>query len=285
MVVFHVKSGDSDAFLYEASCETNNGKLIRDLVEIWNLRIRLRQLCGSIRELGEYGPMKQPEKVGIDHIKESYEGERIDKNQYYNADPSGLRSGNRPGPESVSTLEQVALDAESVLDMSLVTRKVAITQAILQEKLDNIRGAVTIAYPMGLPKWDTIQLTIEGIDGLQGTAAGQEILDPNTAELWVASRFFDRNESISDRLGKNDKTKVIAKLQRNGGGAPGREAGVSEEEKKAMMAYYFKKQEEMKQLAENNEDNYLNSSWADPKQLQRSLRGQTGAIKAPGVKF
>ena len=78
---------------------------------------------------------------------------------------------------------------------------------------------------MGLPKWDTVYLTIESVDGLQGAAAGQEILDPATAELWVASRFFDRNEKIYDRLGRNDKTKVVAKLQRCGGGAPGREPG------------------------------------------------------------
>jgi hypothetical protein len=28
------------------------------------------------------------------------------------------------------------------------------------------------AYPMGLPVWDTVRLTIEGLDGLEGTAAG-----------------------------------------------------------------------------------------------------------------
>lgn len=51
-----------------------------------------------------------------------------------------------------------------------------------------------------------------------------------------------------------------------------------------MMAHYFKQQEEQKRLAENSEDDYLHSSWADPKQLQRSLRGQSGAVKAPGVR-
>jgi cilia- and flagella-associated protein 298 len=59
---------------------------------------------------------------------------------------------------------------------------------------------------------------------------------------------------------------------------------VSEDEKKAMMAYYFKQQEEQKRLAENSEDDYLHSSWADPKQLQRSLRGQSNAVKAPGFR-
>ena len=114
MVVFHIKSGD-DAFLYETSCETSYDTLIRDLVAIWNIRIRLKQLCGSIRELGEYGPMKEIDKAGIDTIKENLEGVVITKNEYYNPDPSGIRTGNRPGPSYVETFESVILDAENVL--------------------------------------------------------------------------------------------------------------------------------------------------------------------------
>ncbi len=174
----------------------------------------------------------------------------------------------------------------------------------MQEKLDLVRGAVTMgkltqliygeiltliflsaAYPMGLPEWDTVRLTIEGDEGLDGTAAGQQLLNADTAELWVASKIFDRTgtQTVGDRLGHNEKTKVIGKLQRPGGGAPGREAAISEEERKSMMAYYFKKQEEMKKMAESNEDDFLHSAWADPKQLQRSLRGQSD-VRAPGLR-
>lgn len=136
---------------------------------------------------------------------------------------------------------------------------------------------------MGLPEWDTVRLMIEGEEGLEGTSAGQELLQEDTAELWVASRNFDRSQTVGDRLGHNEKTKVIGKLQRPGGGPPGREAAINEDERKAMMAYYFKKQEEMKKLAESNEDDFLHSAWADPKQLQRSLRGQAN-VKAPGLR-
>lgn len=179
---------------------------------------------------------------------------------------------------------------------------------MLQDKIDLARGAVTmgmciyciyfgivnvvtvllfnfLGYPMGLPEWDSVRLTIEGTEGLEGSAAGQELLDENTAELWVASRIFDRtgSQTVGDRLGMNEKTKVVAKLQKPGNGPPGREAAISEDEKKAMMAHYFKKQEEMKRLAESSEDDYLHSSWADPKSLQRSLRGQ-GDVRAPGLR-
>eukprot|EP00953_Heterococcus_sp_UTEX-ZZ885_P037315 19178-Heterococcus_DN1.PRE.3 len=134
----------------------------------------------------------------------------------------------------------------------------------------------------------------------------------------VLQRLFQRLLQVGDRVGKNEKTKVTCKLQRADAGPPGREPNlfpacrgsadtscgqptlllrsfgvyseaargllaVSEDERKAMMAFYFKRQEELKKLAEANDDDYLASSWADPKQLQKSLRG-TGTIQAPGVR-
>ena len=281
MVVLHLKVGE-DAFLFETTCDTSNDALLRELVAVWNLRLRLRQLASGIRELGTYGPMKPPDKAGLDSIDEDYKGVKVDKNEFYQADPTGLRTGNGPGPRLVETMEKVASDAEAAISKTTVDRKVTTSLAVLQDKLDNIRGAVMMAYPMGLPEWDTVRLTIEGEYGLDGTAAGQELLDPSNAELWAASRNFDRSQTVGDRLGRNEKTKVIVKLQKPGAGAPGREAAVSEDERKAMMAFYFKKQEEMKKLAESNEDEYLHSAWADPKQLQKSLRG-VGTVKAPGL--
>lgn len=49
-----------------------------------------------------------------------------------------------------------------------------------------------------------------------------------------------------DFIGKNEKTKIIAKLQKKGQGPPAREPVFTEEEKKTMMAYAYKKQEQHK---------------------------------------
>ena len=46
MVVIHVKKSDSESFLYETTCATTNDALIRELVEVWNMRLRLAQLSG-----------------------------------------------------------------------------------------------------------------------------------------------------------------------------------------------------------------------------------------------
>jgi hypothetical protein len=195
--------------------------------------------------MGKHGIMKKPDEFGLDEIKEEG-GEVIDKGEYYCPCPMGQRDGNGVGPQLMETIERVAQDAESVIGNTLANRRQATSLAVLQEKLDNIRGVVTMSFPMGLPEWDTIKLTIEGVDGLDGTQAAEQMLEADKAELWVASRNFDRGQTVGDRLGKNEKTKVIGKLQKPGAGAPGREAAVSEDERKAMMAYYFKKQEEQK---------------------------------------
>jgi len=64
------------------------------------------------------------------------------------------------------------------------------------------------------------------------------------------------------------------KLTKKGEGAPVREAPIDKETHKEMLAYYYKKQEEAKALEQNNEDDYMNSVWADPSQLKKQLHGQ-----------
>jgi len=46
-----------------------------------------------------------------------------------------------------------------------VARKVTLTHAALKEAIDNIRGAVMICYPMGLPEWDLVRLLLEDKEG------------------------------------------------------------------------------------------------------------------------
>ncbi len=50
-----------------------------------------------------------------------------------------------------------------------------------------------------------------------------------------------------------------------------REPLIDKETHSKMLSFYFKKQEEQKTLETETEDNYMNSNWADPKGLKRSL--------------
>lgn len=48
-----------------------------------------------------------------------------------------------------------------------------------------------------------------------------------------------------------------------------------------MLKFYHAKQEEQKELQADNEDVYMNSAWADTKNLKAQLHG-TGQIKWGG---
>jgi hypothetical protein len=64
--------------------------------------------------------------------------------------------------------------------------------------------------------------------------------------LWFSGKELQRGKILSDFVGKNEKTKVIVKIQKKGNAAPARERVVSDDEQKQMMAYYYRKQQELK---------------------------------------
>lgn len=157
--------------------------------------------------------------------------------------------------------------------------------------MGGVRDAVTAAYPGGLPEWEPTRPALDGtLDEVRSAllsqgGGGLALIDARDASLWTCGKEFQRGKLVSERLGScNEKTKVVAKLAPRGEGAPAREAMVSESEREAMSAYYFKRQEELRRLAEADEDDYLNSAWADPKGMKRSLQGLDD-VKAPGLRF
>ncbi len=72
------------------------------------------------------------------------------------------------------------------------------------------------------------------------------MINEKEATLWWAGKELFRGKILSDYIGKNEKTKIVAKLQKTGAGAPVREPMIDEETHKKMLSYYYKKQEEMK---------------------------------------
>lgn len=71
-------------------------------------------------------------------------------------------------------------------------------------------------------------------------------MEEEMTQLWWAGKELLRGKKLEDFVGRNEKTKIVAKLQKKGGGAPGREPVFGEEEQKKMMAYAYRRQEEMK---------------------------------------
>lgn len=276
MVVFLIKNSDEDQFLFESTIEESNDVLIRQLVHIWNTRLQIKRLSQAATALQHHGPAKPAKEHGIDEILEEA-GQKITRGPFYNQDPLGKRTGNRCDPKLGSVIEKTCQDAMQAIDQKQVTMRVALTAEMLQEKIDNIRGAVTIAYPMGLPEWDEVPLIIQDKDEVAG-ADFKKLLEPDTATLWFAGKQFLRDQHIKDRI-RHEKTKVTVKLQKKGASAPARQPAVSEAERKAMMAHYFKKQEELKKIQVNDDDDYLNSAWASSSAMKHSLHGSSSGVR------
>ncbi|KAL3790479.1 hypothetical protein HJC23_012035 [Cyclotella cryptica] len=278
-------SSANDSFLYETTSSTKIDDLIESLVEIHNARLRCCLIIDAVRGLAMYGVMKKPAEAGTDEVQEII-GNTVEKGPNYTADPSGLRTGNPPDGNMVEVLQQEALSLEDYVSKEQVQRKIPLTIQEINKKINNVRGAVTMAYPMGLPEWDLTRIALdEPIEKLKNTYLGGFFVQAENAALWSCNKEFRRGQRVSDRLGScNEKTKVITKLTTKGSGPPAREPIVSEAERNAMTAFYFKRQEELKKLAEADEDDYLNSEWADPKGMKRNLQG-LGDVKAPGLRF
>ncbi|KAJ7530071.1 hypothetical protein O6H91_15G077700 [Diphasiastrum complanatum] len=150
-----------------------------------------------------------------------------------------------------------------------VLYKAPLTSRMLKEHIQNIKGAIMMCYPMGLPSHDSVQ------QELKGTCEAKESLNPLTTQLWWAGKELAKERRLCDHVGKNEKTKIIVKLQEKGHGPPQREPPIDAETQKAMMAWYYKQQQEQKKLYEDEDDSYANSEWANPKALKSHFQGTT----------
>lgn len=76
--------------------------------------------------------------------------------------------------------------------------------------------------------------------------AGLQVLEDGSTQLWWAGKEMVDGKKLMDYIGKNEKTTIVAKLQKKGQGPPAREPVFTEVEKKSMMSYAYRKQEELK---------------------------------------
>eukprot|EP00164_Ancoracysta_twista_P002757 GFYU01003667.1.p1 GENE.GFYU01003667.1~~GFYU01003667.1.p1 ORF type:complete len:292 (-),score=109.81 GFYU01003667.1:244-1119(-) len=282
MVVVHLKVRDADQFLYEAPTGTSNDILTREVVDVWNMRHRSIRLVEHCQDLCNHGPYKHPDNHGIDDALMEQSGgatgERpapthIEEGRVYQPDPCGRRSGLAPTEELAQIITKETYELKSLCDKRQVDAKVTLKKEVIQEAIDRVRGAIMIVWPMGLPEYDPVREALEDREDLAGHQASQDVHDPNTAQLWWASKTLDRNKTLGDFVGKNEKTKIVAKLTKKGSQAPAKEPPLDAEGQKNLMAYWHKKQEEAKKLAEDEDDSYLTASWANPKGIKQSFTG------------
>ncbi|EPZ34652.1 hypothetical protein ROZALSC1DRAFT_27041 [Rozella allomycis CSF55] len=282
MVVLHFKRSDKSLFLFQTTVNSLISDVIDSAISIHNERLRLLRLISSCEDLINYGPIKPYMEQGLTEEQiaghaqnKTPEKIRMTKNGreiLFNPDPTGRRTGE--GNIYVAAMMTTELEhANAILSPNRVALNEFLTLQDIDQAFLNIKGAIMIAYPMGLPSDDPVQIILDNNEDLTVCSNAKEIFTLDNVSLWWASKELVPNKHLSDFIGKNEKSKVIVKLQRKGQGAPVREPAIDEKTQREMTAFFYKKQEEHKKLADNDEDDYLNSSWANPKALKNHFQG------------
>ncbi|KAI9342894.1 hypothetical protein BDR26DRAFT_858946 [Obelidium mucronatum] len=295
-MILNVKRNTDTLFFTETPVSTPVDQVIADIVEIYSTKQRLTRLIDAANDLSLYGLLRPENEQGYsieeleelnakdDAAKSGKVGQVFNREGFsyiYNPDPTGRRNGESPLLNYQEVIQTTLENARRLVAKEYWMGNNQLKMEQMTEAINTIGGALTMAYPMGMPEWEPAQEIIKNNEDLTGSAASKEVILLEDASLWWAGKEITRGKLLSDFVGKNDKTKVIVKLQKKSQGAPVRESPMDEQAQKEMMAFYYKKQEEHKKLIENNDDDYINASWANSKSLKSAFNGVSNVSWRP----
>ncbi|CAG4966302.1 unnamed protein product [Colias eurytheme] len=291
MVILLVKRGDENQFLYETNVNNQVDDVVKDIVAIFNGRLKVSRICYEFEELWTHGTFLPTEMQGLtdEQIKElkleDPWAKRCAPQGYIEAkDDMGRRCGLAPPPNLQEVLKKASEFAKETISKKQVDLRKCMTQKDVARALEELRGATKIVFPAGLPPHDPVRMELDNVEDLTGTQAANEVIDPARACLWACGKKLISGNKLSDHLGKNDKTKVTVKLCSSSEGAPGREPVLTEDERKQLMLQAYRKQEEWKKLEQDEDDSYLDSKWADGQNLKRQFHGLNNISWKPVAK-
>ncbi|KAG1704008.1 UPF0769 protein C21orf59 A [Nymphon striatum] len=277
MVRILLKRNGNEIFLYEAVSTDSIKDMMTNIIRIYNGRLKLGYICRELEELCKYGVMLPPDLQGLDVRVNDLSLENEDKNtpgcRQIEVDSNHGRNDQAPSEDMRNVILKTITEARTTISEEQIKVNVSLTLQIIQEMKKLIQKTISLVYPMGLSSHDKIQQELENFEDLSKIREQMDIIEENNAELWWASKQMSFDKTLMEYVGRNEKTKIIVKLQRHGEGVPSREPTVSAEEQQQMMLKEFRKHKEMQELEENADYSYLNCQWADGSSLKCSFQG------------
>ncbi|XP_056140387.1 cilia- and flagella-associated protein 298 [Lampris incognitus] len=289
MVQLHLKRGDESQFLFTTTVDVQLETLIQQITAIHNGRLKVDRICSEIPELADHGITLPPNMQGLTDeqivdlkLKDEWEERCVPSGgSVFKKDEIGRRNGHAPNDKMREVLMKTVEEAKALISKKQAQANICVTMEMVKEALDQLRGAVMIVYPMALPPHDPIRMEFENQEDLSGTQASLQVITEDECQLWWAGKELQRGKKLQDFIGKNEKTKIVVKIQKRGQGAPAREPLVTEEQQKQMMMHYYRRQEELKKLEEADDDSHLDSEWSDRQALKRQFQGLTNVKWGP----
>jgi cilia- and flagella-associated protein 298 len=151
-------------------------------------------------------------------------------------DEHHFRTGWLLAEDTTKKMLNVAMDAKKVVHKSYsIDGKKCLTKELFYEHLDNVRGIMMIAYPgfHGLGEWEPAWMILENKEESDEILMQHcsEDLDKDNCTLWIVNKEMvgGSGKKFSDYFGHNEKSKMVVKVTKRGGGAPVREPMVDPE--------------------------------------------------------
>ena len=191
-------------------------------------------------------------------------------------DESCYRTGWLIAEEMTKKMLEQSMNIKNLIHKSSIEQKRFMSKELLNEQIDLCRGIMMMSYPgfHGLGKWEPIWMILENEEHFDEKTDLTDDLGYDNVNLWACNKELTKGKTFADHFGKNEKTKLVVKAVKKGGGAPAREPAVDADTHKAMLSYYHKKTEEAKTLETADDgDQHLNAAWANSGNLKASLHG------------
>lgn len=259
MVVLHFKKGDGNQFLFETTTSVTVDDLTEQLVDLNNLRLKIDRLAVALEDLAAKGPLKPEGLRGLneDGYAEYVRTEDITVTDGLKQmppqvgtrqvkDDTHYRTGWVLSEEMTKKMLDQSMTMKNMIHKSSVDQKRFLTKELLTGQIDIVRGLMMMAYPgfHGLGEWEPVWVILENKEEFDEKLHATDDLQVETTSLWCVNKELQRGKTFADHFGKNEKTKMVIKAQKKGGGAPQREPLIDEETHKKMLSFYHKKQEE-----------------------------------------
>jgi hypothetical protein len=242
-------SKDYDEFLFSIPSTTTIGDATELCRRLQNMRVRLKWMIAAARQLAKDSCQEEQRHLLM-------------------------------GP---------ADDAERYLSLERVDQKLLTSESELTALIDTIKGGTMIAFPEDCAGADVLRRLAAFIDDDATPDAAKakahrilSIIDDGAATedivlgpvvMWWSGKPLAKDCDFVKYLGKNEKTKIIVKISKEGASAPPREPAVDAKTQSELMAHYFRKQEEEKKIIEDDDISFGNSDWANPRGLKGQLVG------------
>jgi len=156
MVLITIKSGNDPQFLFDVPAKTEVEKVREQVRLIYNARLKVERIATEIDQLAQYGTILPENMQGLNEdqiidlkLKDPWtekcipSGGAIENKDIYNR-----RNGQRPNDNMVKILQDTITKSKESISKKKIDEKVALTLEMVQESIDNMKGACMIVYPM-----------------------------------------------------------------------------------------------------------------------------------------